>query len=401
MRIDRTMLASILTSIGLACSSASDFGAPGQGSAKQEKAKPADETSGKTSSGVKNKTKQNSGDADDEGEIDEGAIADKPVQVSGAFLVDCSWLANDDTAQSGLGGCAIKDATNSLLLGAAQISVDVLTLHAVDGPHSLTPLPGDDTKTFHFPIAYEFYGQELKLDVQFTYVNASDQGPGVNAEENSSHQASSLKISNLPAAITHESGTQSSSSSSIATNTATASASSTSTSAATAANAASYESFGFKLGDDGLGNAEQCPEIEGSIANNNFGKEFHLEFDVAIDPGDSDDDGTTPIKIAFERICGHGSGNSGSTAAARWELKGTSIEQGGSLPFSSAANAAADSQSSSPTTSFSPAEIQVGNGRYHLRVFAAAATGTALDDFVLANLKLDVAGFKLVKVEFK
>lgn len=339
-----------------------DGGISGRSSAKREAGKdeaPAARANTTTSA----ETSQAAADISFDSEEDEATL---PTQVSGAFLVDCGWLEDDAANERGLGGCRVTRSLDGKTLSGSDISGVKLRLVTQDADESIAVLAGAGVHAFRFPIAYASYGQEIVIDVSFTVLDQSGK-IDVHIE---------AAVADVPdAAPAGESASEQES--------------------PAAEPFAFYDIGAFKLGDDGLNKAQQCPSIESAAAAGHYGRQLELAFELKGAGGE--------VELSFERVCGNGSGGAGSSRRARWSVTDAAgnTKAGNDIAPSATADGAPDG-SGAPSTTFSVKLGALPAGSYLFTVYAGiGANGTSLDDSVAANVRIGAPGFVFQGLQFK
>lgn len=121
---------------------------------------------------------KNTGTANDKSDTTDATVADNsnkssdkataPVEVSGAFLSDCSWLSEDPASGDSIGGCHITDASGGAV-DPAQININSVTLRTVDAATTLVAVvqPGSEW-VVRFIVPHSAYGKKGKVDLDFS-----------------------------------------------------------------------------------------------------------------------------------------------------------------------------------------------------------------------------------------
>jgi hypothetical protein len=156
-----------------------------------------------------------------------------------------------------------------------------------------------------------------------------------------------------------------------------------------------YDIGAFKLGDDGLYAAQQCPSIESSAAAGRYGRRLELAFELKGAGGE--------VELGFERVCGNGSGGAGSSRLARWSVTDAAgnTKAGNDIAPSATADGAPDG-SGAPSTTFNVKLGALPAGTYVFTVYAGTgANGSSLDDSVAANVRIGAPGFVFQGLQFR
>lgn len=361
----------------LACGGHANFGTAYQNASGQN-AKNGDH---EPSSGTTQDTQQASTTG---GGADNGGKATVPVQVSGAFLTDCQWLGEDLAGQQGLAGCRVL-ATADHQPQDPHIFTVKRALITVGGVSTdISDAKGDDTYLLKFGIKHEWYGRDINISVEVAGTGAANMS------------FPSAKIASVPASYGSATDQATATAAAIGSSVATSTSTSTQTSTSVTPTVSTYDFGAFKLGDDGLGKAIQCGEIEAAaVAKNAYGKSMQITFTIPAD--------NTQLTLKVLRVCGNGSGNSGSATLAHWDIVPAGSANkilSGNLLQSSLANDLADQKTHMPTatTSFTASMFK---GTYTLIVYAGqGATAGTLDDMVAQTLQLNAVGLTVTSSHF-
>jgi hypothetical protein len=363
--VARLVIASAGFSLFCSCGGTSGFGGSSGGQSKK-RVKDPKPASGSTSQSSAATTADSAdapkrADADSPKQDDENEPATHPAQISGAFLVDCSWQEDDGPNQRGIVGCTVVGKEDARTLPASEVDVVSLTLASGDSSTSVEPLEGTEAHAIRFPIGYGYYGQDIQLDAQFIVASAAEGAADVQAIE-----VNDLSIAALPATPPAEALT------------------------------AFYDTGAFKLGDDGIGISPQCPAIELTIGPTQGGKVLELVFEAQVQAS---------FTLSFFRVCGNGSGGDGVSQLARWEVVDAngSARGGAAIPASTDGTGTPDTlkNPATPTSTSVAAIPALEPGIYTLRVYSAVGSGSALDDSSVENLKIAGPGFVYKSLTFK
>jgi hypothetical protein len=140
------------------------------------------------------------------------------------------------------------------------------------------------------------------------------------------------------------------------------------------ASAGSWELTAFKIGDDGLGNNVECPEIEAQAKTaNHVGRELVVAFTLAVS--------NVKFVATLSGQCGHGLADQPFAKMGQLEIRAVSdtVSTGTVGPFITS------------TTGLIKQAILTA-GRYELRIIPGTLIDGSLDDFVAASVKLEAAG---------
>jgi hypothetical protein len=360
--VARLVTASAGLSLLCSCGGTSAFGG---GSAKQsaKEPNPASEASEQSSGATTADTTAAPMRADtSDGKVDdENEPATAPTQVSGAFLVGCSWQEDDSANKRGIVGCSVVSQDDARTLPASEVQVVSVTLSAAESSTPVQPMEGTEAHAIRFPIDYGHYGQEIHLDLQFKVLS-----PANGAADAPVTEVKDLSIAALPVAPPAEAVT------------------------------ASHETGAFILGDDaiGVGISLQCPSITTLVKRDHSGKVLKLVFEAQV---------KASFSLSFFRVCSNGSGGDGSTKLARWEVidaKGNSRATD-DIPASSEDTGAPQMVPATPTSTSVATIPDLEPGVYTLKVHSGVGNGDALDDSAIENLKIAGLGFVYKSLTFK